>query len=38
MQKDCLNLIFPYIESDDFDLFIQNCTFKDVCFMIENDI
>lgn len=30
MQKDCLNLIFPMIEYDDFTLFIRTCTFKDV--------
>jgi len=30
IQKDCLNLIFPSIESDDFTLFIRDCTFKEV--------
>ena len=30
MQQDCLNLIFPMIEYDEFTLFIKDCKFRSV--------
>ena len=32
MENNCVDLIFPMIEYDDFTLFIRECTFQDVCF------